>query len=94
MSEEQQRIAALEARVDSIDQHGTRGMEAVRAQISGVQRDLGRVDSGVERLETAVQTLQLDIARHRPGAGAWARDVALIAPMYGLVIDLIIRGLR
>ena len=27
----------------------------------------------------------------RPGRGWWLRDVAMLVPMYGLVIDLIVR---
>ena len=91
---DEQRFAGIEARVDSIDKHGTRGMESVRAQLGQVQRDLGKMESAVDRIETAVQTMQLDMARTRPGLGAWVRDLALIAPMYALVTDLIIRGIH
>jgi len=38
--------------------------------------------------ETRIRTLERD----RPGHGTWLRDVALMLPIYGLVIDLIVRG--
>jgi len=91
---DEQRFTGLEARIDSIDQHGTRGMEGVRAQIGLLQRDLGKMESSVDRIETAVQSMQLEMARTRPGIGAWVRDLALIAPMYALVVDLIVRGIH
>jgi hypothetical protein len=91
---EDQRMAGFEARLEQIDQHGTRGMEGVRAQLGQVQRDLGKMESSVDRIETAVQTMQLEMARTRPGLGAWVRDLALIAPMYALVVDLIVRGIH
>jgi len=85
-------LRRLEVRVDQIDQHGTRGMESVRAQLGQVQREFGKMESTVDRIETVVQSIQLQMAASKTGLGAWVRDVALIAPMYALVIDLIIRG--
>lgn len=88
------RITELSARIDQIDQHGTRGMESVRAQLGGLERDLGKLESSVGRIEAVLQAVQLEMARTRPGLGAWMRDVALITPMYALVVDLIVRGVH
>lgn len=87
----ERRIAAVEARLETIDQRGTRGMEGVRAQLGGVQRDLGKVESVVDRIETSVSGLQLQISTLKP-ARPWPAIVAyagILLPMYALVIDLI-----
>lgn len=76
-----QRLTALEA--------------SVPAQLGQVQRDMGKLESSVDRVETAVQAIQLRLAELRPRS-PWPQLLAytgLILPMYALVIDLIARGL-
>jgi hypothetical protein len=86
------RITALETRLEQIDQRGTRGMEAVRAQLGGVERDLGKVESAVDRIEGAISTMQLQLAALRPPR-QWPAIVAylgVLLPLYVLVIDLVV----
>lgn len=61
--ENDRRVTALESRVESIDLHGTRGMEAVRSQLNNQERLLGKLESGQDRLENAVTTIQLTLAK-------------------------------
>jgi hypothetical protein len=66
-------------------------VEGLRAQLGGLERDLGKVESAVDRVELAVGTVQLQIAALKP-ARAWPAILAFVAvllPMYALVIDLI-----
>lgn len=96
MADEERRISALETKLDSIDQHGTRGMEAVRSEIGVMQRDMGKLESTVGRMEANIQTMQLSLAALKPRS-PWPALVAytgIIVPMYALVIDLIVQRLH
>jgi len=88
----ERRMTALETRVESIDQHGTRGMESIRTQLGGLQRDLGKVESATDRIETLAGAMQLQVAGLRP-ARPWPAILAYLGaliPMYVLVIDLVV----
>lgn len=91
--ENARRINGLEARMEQIDQHGTRGMESVRTQLGLVQRDMGKMESAVDRVETAMQSMQLQLAGLRPRSW-WPQMLGylgIIVPTWALVIDLIAR---
>jgi hypothetical protein len=83
----ERRMAAVEARVSAIDQHGTRGMEGVRVQLGGIERDLGKLETQLGLLSQAVNKIP-------PPRSQWP----LLLPMYGVVvavltlaIDLVVR---
>lgn len=73
------RITGLETRVDAIDMHGTRGMEVVRAQLGAMGRDIGKVESAVDRVETGLATVNLQLAAQKGQRDTWARVLALVA---------------
>lgn len=78
------RITSLEARVDAIDMHGTRGMEVVRATLGAMGRDLGKVESAVDRVETGLATVNLQLAAQKGQHDTWARLLAIMAVLAAL----------
>lgn len=92
MTEEdnRRRIGEIATRLDVIDMHGTRGMEAVRVQLGALQQTVGKLDGAVERMDRTLASLPKP---QRPWAAVTA-FVAAVIPMYALVIDLIVSHVR
>jgi hypothetical protein len=66
-------------------------VEGLSAQLGGLERDLGKVEASVDRIELSVGAVQLQIAALKTPR-AWPAILAFVAvllPMYALVIDLI-----
>lgn len=92
--EAERRFEQIETRLSEMDRHGTHGMESVRTDLGVVHRDLGKLESSVERIEKTLQAVQLGIAA-MPKRTPWPAIVAylgILLPMYALVIDLITRA--
>jgi hypothetical protein len=73
------RIGAIEARLDYLDKHGTRGIEAVRAAQLAQAEGLGEIKARILDV-----SLKVDAMR----TGAWRRVAAFgvaIAPIYALL---------
>lgn len=71
-------------------------MARVETRLDTVTRDFGKLESTVDRIETAVQSIQLTLVQMKP-ARNWPSAVAylgMLLPMYALVADLIVRGFR
>lgn len=85
-ADDNRRITALESRIEFMDTHGTRGIDGLRLQIATVDRDLGKLQGTVESMRAIVDKLRPQ--RAWPAVIAY---VAIVIPMYALVIDLIAR---
>jgi hypothetical protein len=72
-AEADRRLTVLETRVD--------------LQMASTQRELGKLESAVDRIETAVDGIRLTLAR-MPPARLW--QLAALVPVYALVIDLLV----
>lgn len=81
------RMAALETRVEFIDQHGSRGVDSIRLQLTTVDRDIGKLQNAVDKIEGIVNGLKP--ARTWPTVIAY---VVTVIPLYALVISLIVRA--
>lgn len=52
------RLDQLEHRVDWLDQHGTRGVEAIRIQLTEQARDIGTIEQRVTDVHTILDAMR------------------------------------
>lgn len=73
------RVGGLEERLTWLDEHGTRGVDAIRGQLTDQDKDIARVEASVGEIRATVEAL-------RGNAG---RDVRLyiipLIPVYVLL---------
>lgn len=84
-SETRRRIAAVEHRLDWLDEHGTRGVDSLRIQLTEQAKDIAAICVQVEQIGNKVG--QADSAR-------WQRFAAYalaIIPVYVLLILTVVK---
>jgi DNA invertase Pin-like site-specific DNA recombinase len=75
------RMEAVDRRIDHLDEHGTRGVDALRAAFTTLQRDLADHEA-----------LHAEQARTQIASRRWLIGlvVGLITPLYPLLITLLV----
>ena len=66
-------------------------------QVGGLDRQLAVVAEKVSQIpdhEMRIRDHDRRIGGLEAGRRSWVRDAAMMAPMYGLVVDLIVRGIH
>lgn len=79
-----QRMSRLETRFDWLDEHGTRGVNALAVQVAQLAKDMGELENHVDE---AVRTVK------DAGRFSWTQVIAIAAlliPLYALVIGILV----
>lgn len=73
------RLTEAERRIDWLDQHGTRGMEALRVQMTEQAKDLGSIGQSVTDIHSILDDLRSNRTR------AFIAFLLAILPIYVLL---------
>jgi uncharacterized coiled-coil protein SlyX len=96
----ERRMSNLELRLTWLDEHGTRGVGTVQTQVTELAKDVGKLETQIdrvnERIDTNTRQLRTDreadearrVSAFRWRVGAIAGSVASLAAVFGLLLDI------